>query len=357
MVDTVYGVNAVSGAPMFSGKQYRQTNAVAFAGATTARPLGVRTGVRPGTPASTVTATSTTWTVQPFAGIADVETAAEASGYPFAFDAVATGSMTAAHATLARIDIIYVQIDDPAESDGSTTPAVTRKYLAGAPNAVPVVPALPVSRAFVIATISVPASGGGSPVVSWVAPYSAAAGGSILVRTVAERDAILSPAQGQKAYVASELIEHTYDGGWARTGSSPLQTYTPTLTNLTIGTGGSALTFAEWKRVGQDVWVHFVFTIGTTGPAVGTIPTMTLPVTAAAFATPNKYLGGTTYYDVSATATYEGRVSAISGSTTAVRLLAFPASGGGPAQPVTAAAPFTWAPGDTFEGDFTYRAA
>lgn len=194
MVDSLWPANAVAGAPSYNGRMLRQTGSVGLAGATTARPLGARSGVRPGTPASTASATSTTWTLQPFAGVADVMTASESGPYSFAFDASATGAVTAAHATLPRKDILYVSITDPAESVGAT-PTVVRKYLAGTANASPVAPAIPgTERGFVVAELSVPASGGGSPTVTWVAPYSAGAGGVIPFNTRAQLDAVVLPA-------------------------------------------------------------------------------------------------------------------------------------------------------------------
>lgn len=175
MAITVYPADAVAGAPSYSGRKARQAlMAPHLAGATSARPLGARSGVRPGTSTTTVTATSTTWTVAPHAGVLDLETAAEAGPYGYAIDANVTGSVNAAHASLARVDLISVRLDDPAESDGSSTPGVVVVYTAGTAGAgTPATPA----RCMVLATINVPASGGGSPSVTWVAPVAVAAGG------------------------------------------------------------------------------------------------------------------------------------------------------------------------------------
>lgn len=210
MVDNLWPVDAVAGAPAYTGRKLRQTGAPALAGATAARPLGARSGVRPGTPASTATATSSTWTLKPFAGVIDFATAAEAGPYQFAFDADATGSVTAA-AGSARIDILYVEGSDPAESAGAA-PAVTRKYLAGtAGSGLP--PATP-ARSFVVARINVPASGGGAPTVTWIPPYAVAAGGTLPVNSQAELDAY-TPGDGAFAYrLDQKLLWVRRDGGW-----------------------------------------------------------------------------------------------------------------------------------------------
>lgn len=210
MVDTIGMTNAVGGAPSYNGRMLRQLNAVGFAGATAARPLGARSGVRPGTPSTTVTATSTTWTVQPFAGLLDGQSAAEAGPYAFAFDAVATGAVTAASASIARVDIVYVQVDDPSESDGSTVPAVTRKYLAG--TVASTAPTLP-ARSILLAHINVPISGGGAPTVTWKAPYCAAAGGVVDFNTTAEMDATTTLPAGTRAYVRATKGEYVFNGG------------------------------------------------------------------------------------------------------------------------------------------------
>ena len=171
-------VDAVSGAPSYVGRALRQLSSVFLGAATPARPLGAQSGVRPGTPSSIVTATSTTWTVTPFAGVIDLHTAAIAGPYEFAFDANVTGAVTAASGSIARVDILYVRASDPSESDGSSVPAIEVLYLAGTVASTP--PATP-ARSFVLAQINVPISGGGSPTVTWVAPYCVGSGGILPV--------------------------------------------------------------------------------------------------------------------------------------------------------------------------------
>lgn len=217
MVDVLYPVNSVNGAPEYSGRMLRQSQSVFLAGATAARPLGARSGVRPGTSLATVTATSTQWTCGPFAGVADVEAAAEAGPYEFAFDAAATGAITAADASNPRTDIIYVKVSDPSEGDGSTVPSVVRGYLAGTAAAVPTVPAAP-ARSFVVAQINVPKAGGGNPTVTWVAPYAVAAGAPLYVPTKAALDAITGYPYQQAIVYADPLA--VYNGLWLRQGSA-----------------------------------------------------------------------------------------------------------------------------------------
>ena len=274
MVDTIGLVNAVTGAPAYNGRKLRQLNGVGFAGATAARPLGVRSGVRPGTPSTTVTATSTTWTCQPFAGIIDGQAAVEAGAYTFAFDAVATGAITAASASIARVDIIYVQVDDPAESDGSTVPAVTRKYLAGTVASTP--PATP-ARSIVIAHINVPISGVGSPTVMWKAPYCAAAGGVVNFNTKAEMDMWTTASEGQQACViqrGSAALDGSYSwngaaGAWLRTAPHGL------ISSGVIGTSGAGVVTAPPSTAVPEIRVGRVAALTVSN---GIMPELIFPV-------------------------------------------------------------------------------
>lgn len=186
MVNRVYPVPAISGTPTYNGRYLRQTTVAPFvAGATAARPLGARSGVRLGTSSTTVTATSTTWTVNPHAGVIDGEAANEAGPYTWSFDAVQTGAMNAAGA-FARIDLISVQINDSDESDGTLTTTPSNASIVYTPGtaAAPALPTQP-PRSVVIAQINVPASGGGGPSVTWVAPGLVAAGGITPATTAA----------------------------------------------------------------------------------------------------------------------------------------------------------------------------
>lgn len=202
MAITVLPVDAVAGEPQYSGREWRQAQSALIGGATSARPLGARSGVRPGTPASTVEATSTTWTCRPHAGVLDTQASAIAGPYLYAVDADETGSVTAANATNPRKDIIYAQLSDPAESDGSTAPKVEIKYLAGTAAASPARPATP-ARSSRIATIDVPVSGGGSPTVTFDAPYAVAPGGIVPVRDSTERAALAAWATAESPVYAS----------------------------------------------------------------------------------------------------------------------------------------------------------
>lgn len=159
----------------FTAEQTRQALAALCGSAPTGRPLGASTGVRPGTPATTVSIAGSgpyTWAVAPHAGVLDVETSAAAGPYLYAVNAAATGSVPAAHASLGRVDLLSVQLSDSTEGDGTAagSAGVAVVYTQGVALATPAEPATPV-RALALAQVSVPSvASGQSPSVTWVAP-------------------------------------------------------------------------------------------------------------------------------------------------------------------------------------------
>ena len=269
--------------------------------------------------------------------------------------------LDAAPASNSRIDVLYFKQNEsvPPYADANNLPVFG--VAIGTSAASPTKPSVAgIAGAVELATITIPstatATSSAGVVITNTYQYTTTTGGVLLFRTANDRDLYTTATPGQHVFVLADGAEYTRAGStWARFGTSPWVTYSPTLTNLVIGTGGAALTFAEWRYEGDLVHVNFAYIIGTSGQAVGTIPTMTLPVPAAPFRTPTKYMGIMTLYDVSAVATWEGRISAISGSTTAARLLAAP--GTGVAAPITATAPFAWDSGDHLVGEFTYKPA
>jgi hypothetical protein len=290
--------------------------------------------------------------VQPFAGVADVESSAIAGPYQFAFDAVATGAVTAANATNPRVDIIYVQIDDPGESDGSSVPAVTRKYLAGTAAPSPSAPALPVTRAFVIANINVPVSGGGSPTVTWNAPYTVAAGG--ILPTGSSTTYPASPSVGQYVDDAAlgGLVRWTGsiwdDGGWTA--------YTPTLAGLTLGNGTLD---SQYTRRGDYVEVEGSVVFGSTTSIPGPGVTVSLPVAAnakynlanVAFA---QGIGGA----ILSGGAFNSLIAEFLGGNTVVTLAAATATGTYVNQSsLSSVIPVTWTTGAVLSWKFSYRTA
>jgi len=176
----------------------RQANAPLYGGGSGVALKAVQ-GFRVGT-GSVLTATSTTWTLTPCSAVISPAAATAQGSYRWASDANVTGAVTAADATYSRKDIVYVQVNDSSSGDGSGALTAPVSYLAGTPSASPVAPSLP-ARSFLVGTISVPVSGGGSPTVVLNPARFVAAGGIQPVADATEQ-ATLTAYEGLRVYRA-----------------------------------------------------------------------------------------------------------------------------------------------------------
>lgn len=203
-----------------TAKDFRNDMSALLFGATSTRPTGARSGVRWGTKTDTVSLVAFAGTIKPHSGVMDVQTAAAAGPYFYAVTANETFTVSAAHATLPRVDIVTIRINDDVE-DSSGLESATTHYKAGTAAASPVAPSPDTTRDMIIATIAVPASGGGNPVASWVAPYAVAGGGIVPIRTATELAALwlaYPPTTDapvittRKDAAAGKIIEYSVDG-------------------------------------------------------------------------------------------------------------------------------------------------
>jgi hypothetical protein len=174
--------------------QERQANAP-MKGGGFGRPLGGRSGFRVDTPSTILTATSTTWTLLPCSAELDPAASTHQGMYGWASDQNITGAVTASDVTYARKDIVYIQVNDSSAGDGSGATSAPVLYLAGTPSATPTAPDLP-PRSFLVGTITVPQTGGGSPTVVLNPARFVAAGGLLPVSSAADRPT--SPYVGQQ---------------------------------------------------------------------------------------------------------------------------------------------------------------
>ena len=166
--------------------RYRQAHA-ALHGGGAPRRLGGRSGFRVDTPSNVLTATSTTWTLGPCAAMIDPAATQHQGMYGWSTDTNVSGAVTAADATYARKDIVYIQVNDSSAGDGSGALSAPVLYLAGTPSATPIAPNLP-ARSFLVGTITVPQAGGGSPTVALNPARYAAAGAPLPVYSQGEAD-------------------------------------------------------------------------------------------------------------------------------------------------------------------------
>lgn len=255
-----------------TAKDFRNDMSGLLFGATAARPTGARSGVRYGTPTDTVSLVAFAGTIKPHSGVMDVQTAAAAGPYFYAVTANETFTVSAAHATLARVDIVTIRINDNVE-DASGLETCTAHYKAGTAAGSPVAPTPDTTREMVIATIAVPASGGGNPVVSWVAPYAVAAGGIIPVRTNTERDAlhVAYPGTADAPLVIWHKADAAFyynDGtGWAALGAdlAPIEADVAALQAAVADIGEISMTPTSVSGTGVSVSGSRIVLTGATG--------------------------------------------------------------------------------------------
>lgn len=186
MTITALPMDATAGLPTYSALNERQADAAVYGA-----PTGVfssRSGWRPGTPSNVATVTSSAWTLNPCSAMISPAASLYQGTYGWATDAAVTGGVTAADATNPRLDILYIQVSDSSAGDGSGALSAPVLYLAGSAAATPVAPGLP-PRSFLVGTIPVPKSGGGSPTFILNQTFFVAAGAPVPVWSKAERDA------------------------------------------------------------------------------------------------------------------------------------------------------------------------
>ena len=128
--------------------------------------------------------------------------------------------------------------------------------------------------------------------------------------------------------------------------------WTPTYTNLTIGDG---TVVARYVQIGKLVAAQFEFTLGSTS-AVGTDPTILLPVAANSLYTSLVNWVGQCMLNDTGTARYQGRVSITSDTHFSVRALNAAGTYLVEAN-VTATVPFTWTTTDVLGFSALYEAA
>lgn len=259
MAITIFPIDKdpATGLPEYGAQSYRQAGAAQHGGGS-GRRLGLRSGFRVDTPSNVLTATSTTWTLTPCTAMIDPGFATHQGGYEWSTDANVIGTgptgVVAADATYARKDIVYIQVSDTVV-DGSGARSAPVLYLAGTPSASPVAPTLP-ARSFLVGTITVPVSGGGSPTVVLNPARYASAGGVLPVSSQTEMTA-LTPYQGMEVYRSDLDLVCRYNGAaWSAVGAHEEYTSTSSgvLNNTPWGPGVPVLDSTNSNSPGLGSW-------------------------------------------------------------------------------------------------------
>lgn len=131
-------------------------------------------------------------------------------------------------------------------------------------------------------------------------------------------------------------------------------TWSPTKTNITLGTGGTET--AKYTQSGKNVIFELQLILGSSGFAIGSSPHFTLPVTPMAVPK-NTPIGICRFLDASAGVAYQGVIQLIT-SSLVCRLFAIDSSSTYLTNSnITATVPFTWAASDEIEVAGYYIAA
>lgn len=128
-------------------------------------------------------------------------------------------------------------------------------------------------------------------------------------------------------------------------------TWSPTLTNLTLGNG---TILAKYHKIGRTVHFRFRFTLGSTS-AVGSAPEFTLPVAGSSDLWLGDNIGTMSFSDSSATF-YAGIALMLSATTVRIRYINTAAALPSTAD-VNATTPFTWGVSDMIFCTATYESA
>ncbi len=172
----------------------------------------------------------------------------------------------------------------------------------------------------------------------------------VFATATARNTALPSPAEGMHAYLSDVNQVTVYDGtSWRPISTSSYTSYSPTLVNVTLGTGGTSV--FSYSVSGTQVNVRGAITFGTGGALTGS-PTFTLPLTAVA----GQSIFGSARFTDTGTADYAG--STIYASTTTATMRCFNAAGTYAVNTIlSGTVPFTFGNTDVIAVNFTYEAA
>lgn len=157
------------------------------------------------------------------------------------------------------------------------------------------------------------------------------------------RAALSGMRAGDRALQVDTGITYRYSGSAWVAWSSPWISYTPTLTNLAVGTGGSAFNAAEYKFTDGEPRVRGRFVMGSSGASVGSQPRIGLPsgmAMRAPVVANESLMGSVTLFD-QGVAVNHGFARYFGTDTDKFELQQNAATAAGAAS-ITASSPWTW---------------
>lgn len=243
--------------------------------------LGSRPGIRAGDPGLAVSLAGTTVNVT--GGMATLYRSGQGV-YRAQLAATSPGTLSAANATFARIDLVYLRVWDNAVDSGGLSKADT-VLLTGTPSASPAIPTPGATVIYIpLATINVPNTGGGgtgAATVSSTIRQTTVAPGGILPVSSSTDIAISGAYTGQARFNTVRSVPEYWTGSvWRAQGDyvSYTPSWTASTTNPTLGNGSLA---AKWTRVGGQIHTIGTLILGSTSNGGTGTWSMSLPVANA----------------------------------------------------------------------------
>lgn len=225
--------------------------------------LGSRAGIRAGDPGLAVSLAGTTVNVT--GGVATLHRAGQGV-YRAQLAATSPGTLTAAHASFTRIDLVYLRVWDNSVDSSGLNKADT-VYLAGTPSGSPVAPTPGATEIYIpLATITVPSTGGGgtgaATVSSTVRQVTVAPGGVLPVTSAADI-AINGTYTGQTRYNTVRGTLETWNGSaWVAPGD--WVTYTPVWTATSNPSLGNGTLIGRYSLIGKTCHARINLITGST---------------------------------------------------------------------------------------------
>ncbi|WP_431976185.1 hypothetical protein [Micromonospora haikouensis] len=265
-------INESGGSPEYNAAELRRAFGMLASKAGTVDRFGARSGVHPaGGPALTLS--GTTLTVGHLQAV--MYPAASSTQGPYLVQLPQHTWSVPAAAAQPRKDLVVLRVWDNDE-DGSGDRKCDTQYVTGSAAPSPSEPATP-AGAMRLGVIDVPASGGGNPNLTYVAPWTVATGGVLPVRTAADLPTT-GVYEGMYADVAdvNQLVRWS-SAAWDVVAEVPTayNTYTPAFSGH--GSASFSTLTGRWKRISYKT-VHFIayWVVSTAGTGTGNV-TITAP--------------------------------------------------------------------------------
>lgn len=170
--------------------------------------------------------------------------------------------------------------------------------------------------------------------------------------TTARDAAITAPQEGQVSYSLADNAYYVYSGTAWIPYDIAWVAWTPTFTNLTLGTGSTTSTF--YSRIGKTIVAQGYVNLGTTPTVSGQIQ-LTLPVDHAS-SNRSSVVGQLLLRDFSPGTSYVGNVTLTGSAPAKMSLQALNSAGTYlTASSQSATVPFTWADSDFFSFTIMYQ--